>query len=264
MVNQQPTLYPDVNEMLHLVLSEVQKVLDGQFVGMYLYGSLSSGDFNPKASDIDYLVVTTTLLAEHTITELEAMHQRIWQTGLKWAEKLECSYIPQVHLRRYEKFDIGYPMVNEGNFYLAPHGSDWIIQRHIIREQGVTLAGPDPKMLIDPVSPDDIRYAVRGILEEWWFPMLNDPSWLRDHGSPYHAFAILTMCRSLHALGHGMIVSKPVAAKWAQQELGGKWAQVIEGSLATYIGARDFELYDEALELIQFTMVKVNGDTKSS
>ena len=120
------------------------------------------------------------------------------------------------------------------------------------------LAGPDPKTLIDPVSPDDIRRAVRGVLEEWWFPLLDDPSWLSEHDSPYHAYAILTMCRSLHALEHGTIISKPAAAKWAQGELDGKWPRLIEQSLATRMGARDFELYEDALELIRYTMGEVH------
>jgi len=257
MVNRHPTPYPDVNEALKLLLTEVQKVLEDQFVGLYLYGSLSSGDFHPEASDIDFLVVTRELLPEQTIIALEAMHGQIWETGLKWAEKLEGSYISKRHLRRYKKSGVAYPTINEQKFYVAPHGSDWINQRHIIREQGVALAGPDPKMLIDPVRPDDIRRAVRGILHEWWFPMLDNPSWLRNHGSEYHAYAILTMCRCLHALEHGTIVSKPVAAKWAQEKLGNKWQQLIDQSLSTRLGAREFELYGDALELIRYTMDKV-------
>ncbi|MGD8402969.1 MAG: DUF4111 domain-containing protein [Anaerolineales bacterium] len=262
MVNPAPTPYPAVNEILQILLKESQEVLGKQFIGMYLYGSLSSGDFHPDASDIDFLVVTEDSLSDETVTMLETMHQHIWDTGPKWADKLEGSYIPKAHLRRYEKSDIPYPTVNEHKFYIAPHGSDWIIQRHIIREQGVTLAGPDPKTLIHPVSPDDIRHAVIGALQEWWFPMLNDPSWLKDHDSPYHAYTILTMCRSLYALEHGTIVSKPIAAGWAQTELGGKWSQVIEQSLATRIGAREFDLYKNALELIRFTMGKVSSVAK--
>jgi len=96
---------------------------------------------------------------------------------------LEGSYIPKAYLPRYEKSTISYPTVNEGDFYVAPNGSEWIIQRHIVREQGVVLAGPDPKSMIEMVNPDDIRRAVTGILQEWWFPMLNDPSRLGDRGS---------------------------------------------------------------------------------
>lgn len=259
MVARHPTPYPDVNKTLQLVLTETQSVLGEQLAGMYLFGSLSSGDFHPDASDIDYLVVTTDLLAEEIITNLEAMHARIWNMGLAWAARLECSYLPVEHLRHYQKTDQVYPTVNEGRFYKAPHGSDWIIQRHVIREYGVVLAGPDPKDLIDAVSPDDIRGAVTGILREWWFPLLDDPSWLRNHGSEYHAFAILTMCRALHALEHGKIVSKLVAADWSQQELDEKWAPLIEQSLATRMGSREFDLYDPALELIRYTMERVEN-----
>ena len=162
-------------------------------------------------------------------------------------------------MHRYEKSDVAYPTVNEHKFYVAPHGRDWVIQRHIIREGGVVLAGPEPKSLIDPVSPDDIRRAVTGISQEWWFPMLEDPSWLKEHGGEYHAFAILTMCRSLCALERGTVVSKPVAAKWAQQTLDGKWPEVIEQALAAQKGKEDFDLLDDALELIRYTMERVNA-----
>lgn len=120
MVKHSPTPHPDVNEILHILRTETQNVLGEQFVGMYLYGSLSSGDFNPASSDIDFLIVTTDMLSEKMIDALAAMHQRIWDSGLKWASKLEGSYLPQGHLPRYEKSDIRYPTVNEGKFYVAP------------------------------------------------------------------------------------------------------------------------------------------------
>ena len=52
-----PTPHQDVNEILDLLLTEAKDVLGNQFVGMYLYGSLSSGDFDPKSSDIDFLII---------------------------------------------------------------------------------------------------------------------------------------------------------------------------------------------------------------
>ena len=75
-----PTPYPDVNKILNLLLTSVQEILGNQLVGMYLYGSLSSGDFNPETSDIDFLVVTTSTLSDKAIAELRSMHQRIWKS----------------------------------------------------------------------------------------------------------------------------------------------------------------------------------------
>lgn len=249
-----PTPYPDVNEILELLLTHTKEILKEQFIGMYLYGSLSSGDFNPETSDIDFLFVTESTLSTEMITELASMHRQAWAHSLKRAGELEGAYVPQELIRRHDPNGAPCPTINEGKFYLAPLGSDWIIQRHVIREYGVVIEGPDPKTLIDYVSPADIRGAVMGVLREWWFPMLEDPSWLQDNHRGYHSYAILSMCRALHALEHGTIVSKPMAARWAKEHLDARWSSVIDlALLAQKPRPEKFELLGAAIELIQYT-----------
>jgi hypothetical protein len=123
---------------------------------MYLYGSLSSGDFNPDTSDIDFLVVTDHSLSEERITALESMHIQIWASGMKWSDKLEGSYIPQKDIRRYRPDNPPCPTINKGKFSIHHHGSDWIIQRHIVREYGVVIASRS-KTLIDPITPGEVQ-----------------------------------------------------------------------------------------------------------
>ncbi len=246
-----PTPYPDVNETLDVLLYNVKEILKDQFVGMYLYGSLSSGDFNPETSDIDFLVVTKDFLLERTIKELENMHKQTWATSLKRAGELEGSYIPKSLIRRHDPNGLPCPTVNEGKFFVDQRGSDWIIQRHVVREFGVIVEGPDPKTLIDFVSPGDIRNAVKGILHEWWFPMLNDASWLRNNENGYRAFAVISMCRVLHALETGAIVSKPQAIQWARTKLDERQKQLIDK--AALAGHRDYEItLSETLDFIRF------------
>ena len=134
MSTQNFTPYDGVNQILSTLLEKAKTILTDQFVGMYLYGSLSSGDFHPDASDIDFLFVTRVALSAATISKLETMHNELWKSEMDWASKLEGSYIPQIPLRRYEANGEAYPTINEARFYVAPHGSDWIIQRHIIQE----------------------------------------------------------------------------------------------------------------------------------
>ena len=246
-----PTPYPDVNAVLHMLLSSVQTILGDHFIGMYLYGSLASGDFDPHRSDIDFVVVSADELPDEMLPALEAMHARIAASGLKWATKLEGSYIPQHALRRYDPTDAPRPTINEGSFYVARHNSDWVIQRHILREQGVVVAGPAPQTLIDPVQPNDLRRAVLGILREWWSQQLHDPAWL--HSSKYQVYAILTMCRALYTLQYGTVVSKPVAAQWAQEVLGEQGAVLIERAL---VWRHDDGLDDmnETLDFIRYTL----------
>ncbi len=252
-MNSSPTPYSEVNDLLLHLLIEAQAILQDQFIGMYLYGSLSSGDFDPDSSDIDFVIVTRSLLSAETIARLEAMHQQAWAASDKRAGKLEGAYLPQGLIRRHDPHGPACPTINEGKFYLDSPGSDWIIQRHVIREYGVVIDGPDPKTLIDFVSPEDIREAVRGVLREWWFPMLDNPAWLRDNSRGYHSYAILSMCRVLHALEHGTIASKPVAAHWAQEKLGGKWIHLIDLALLSRKPVPDeFDLLTPAIEIIRY------------
>lgn len=252
-MNIHPTPYPDVNEVLKLLLENAKAILKEQFIGMYLYGSLSSGDFNPETSDIDFLVVTTDYLPESAIVDLESMHQQIWASGLKWADKLEGAYIPKTLIRRHDANAAPCPTVNEKRFYVGGFGSDWIIQRHVVRECGVVVGGRNPRTLIDPVSPDDIRNAVMETLNEWWFPMLDDSSWLQSHDSHYHGFAVITMCRALHAIKFGTIVSKPAAVRWAKEKLGSEWHPLIEQAVASQYGEHS-NFLDETLDFIRYTL----------
>jgi len=249
----QPTPYLAVNAVLDRLLADLQAILDDYFVGLYLYGSLASGDFNLETSDIDFLVVTLDVLPAEIVEALAVMHQRLNTSGLPWATKLEGSYVPQSALRRDDPTAPPCPQINEGQFYLAQQANDWIIQRHILREQGVVVAGPPLAPLIDPVGAHDLCGAVLGFLRDWWAPMLEHPTRLQS--SEYQAYAVLTMCRALHTLEQGIIVSKPVAAAWAQAKFGEPWATVIAGALAWRPGAT-FAHFEAVVALIRYTVLK--------
>ncbi|MEW6403171.1 MAG: aminoglycoside adenylyltransferase domain-containing protein, partial [Chloroflexota bacterium] len=240
---------------------DAKSILGRQFVGMYLYGSLATGDFNPENSDIDFLVVTTGPLEGKTISELEVMHNQVWATSLKRAGKLEGAYVHRDLIRKHGSDGLPCPGVNEGKFFVAPLDSDWIIQRHVVREYGVVVEGPDPKTLIDFVRPDDIREAVMAVLKEWWFPMLDEPSWLREHDVGYRSFAVITMCRVLHALAHGTIVSKPKAAAWAYARVDGEWKDLIDRAIAvSNHETRDITL-EETLHFMEYTKQRIERET---
>jgi hypothetical protein len=68
------------------------------------------------------------------------------------------------------------------------------------------------------------------------------------------------MCRALYAWDNGTIVSKPVAARWVQSKLDEHWRQVIEQALlAQKPGAGNFDLFDDALQLIRITKELVHS-----
>jgi streptomycin 3"-adenylyltransferase len=71
-----PTPYPDVNEIVSLLLRRVQAILDSQLIGMYLHGSLANGGFDDH-SDIDVVVVTASEVSEKIFSALQKMHEQI-------------------------------------------------------------------------------------------------------------------------------------------------------------------------------------------
>ncbi len=226
-----PTAYPDVNAVLDMLLHGVRGVLGGSLVGMYLYGSLALGDFDPASSDIDFLVVTDGPLPPATVAGLSAMHARIAASGSPWAQRLEGSYFPAAAIRRHDPANATHPSIGvDWGFGLHPHRVDWNVQRYSVREHGAILFGPLPETLIDPIDADVLRATM---IENtgFWAGQLDgpDPEWLRSR--EYQAFAILTMCRILYTLAHGEVITKPVAAVWAQRELGEPWRELIGRAL---------------------------------
>jgi len=96
-----PTPYPEVNALLGLLLLDVRAILGDRFVGMYLYGSLASGDFH-RESDVDYIVVTHEEISDELLLALDAMHQGIAMMDVWCATQLEGSYVPREALRQYD------------------------------------------------------------------------------------------------------------------------------------------------------------------
>jgi len=245
------TQYPDVNTSLRLFLQGVQAILGDLMVGMYLHGSLATGDFNPQSSDIDFVVVAAQPVCDDLLSALAVFHARLAASGLKWATKLEGAYISKEAIRRYEPEKTSCAWLGaDGHFAREPLGNDWVIQSYVIREMGVTVTGPDPKTLIDPILPEDLRRAELATLRWWWSPQLDNPFRLRSR--EYQAYAVLTMCRALYTLQFGTVVSKSCAARWAQTNLGERWVALIQRSLTWHIrdGVDDSCL---ALEFILYT-----------
>jgi predicted nucleotidyltransferase len=254
-----PTPYADVNALLARLLAALRSILGGELTAVYLRGSLASGDFDPRSSDIDLLVVTEGELGEGAVAALAAMHARLAASGLAWAPHLECSYVPRAAVRCYDPAQARFPEIGvDKPFGLRLHGVDWVVELSIVREYGIALAGPPPQELIDPVAPDELRAAVRALLGGWWTAMLEQPDWFRERR--YQAFAVLSMCRALYTLEYGAVFSKPKAAAWARTALGEAWASLIDRALAWRSDSTEADPA-EALAFVRFAIARSRAGT---
>jgi len=229
-----PTRYDDINLFLQILLDNVQSVLGDYFTGMYLYGSLASGDFDPERSDIDPLVVTSEELPENLISDLEVMHKRIYESGSGWAKKMSGAYIPLDAIRKYDSTGPACPLFNRDEFLVARPDIDWVIHRYILYTSGIVIAGPPLQSIIDPVRPEQMREAALVLLRNDWPRWIHNPDFFNGIG--YQPFVVLTMCRASYTMKHGDAVSKRQSAEWVIANSDRKWTELIKQAMAWHYG----------------------------
>jgi hypothetical protein len=211
-------------------------ILGDQYFGMYLYGSLATGGFLPARSDVDFLIATHSDLSSATIDELRRYHEQEFLRSEYWIGMLEGCYLPLRSLRKYNSKDVPRPTVHKRRFYLDVPGHDWTLQLAVLRECPSMVEGPPLAPYIDPVERGQISDAISHLLRDWWLPILEDPKRMDEPGYP--PYTVLTMCRALHGIAHGVVVSKPEAVDWALSFLDSKWRQLIKQALQwTWQGA---------------------------
>ena len=252
-----PTPYPEVNVLLKELLESVQAILGNHFVAMYLDGSLASGDFD-QDSDIDFVVVADREISGSLFSALQAMHDRIATMDSWYAIQLEGSYVSEHALRRYDPALAPHPNIERGRgerLKMVLRDDAWVTHQYVLREHGIALAGPAPQALIDPVSPTHLRQAMLSLLSGWVTEILREPAQIKDRG--YQSYVVLSLCRVLYTLETGTVVSKSVAARWAQGTLSERWVPLIE---RTWAGRHNPALkvsvaeVNETLEFIHYSL----------
>ena len=212
----------------------MRAVLGDCFIGMYLYGSLAIGDFDPDRSDIDFLVVTSKELPDDIVAELKFMNTRPYKSGMEWSTKLEGSYVPRNVFRRYSANGPALPMTNKDKFVVAHEDVVWLINSYVLYTGGVAIAGSSLRSIIDPVQPEELKDSVLTLLRDVWTPWLDNSDLFK--GDEYQSYVVLTMCRALFTLKRGAVVSKLRSAEWVISNLDRKWGQLIRQALARHYG----------------------------
>ncbi len=249
-----PTPYTDINTLLEILLSGMQSILGPKLVGVYLYGSLVTGDFDRDSSDIDLVTVTSSDIDEGEFNALLAMHTDFATQHSEWDGRIEVAYISTHALKTYKTQTSQIAVISPGEpFHLKEAGIDWLINWYTIREKGVTLFGPSPKTLIDPIAKDEYLLAVRDHAQYWrkW------PSSISQQ-RPSQAYGILTLCRAMYTLAKGELTSKKQAALWAEKEFP-QWASLVQNALLWRQAWRDQNVdhdatWPETLRFVNFAI----------
>jgi predicted nucleotidyltransferase len=221
--------HPVISAFLDALLAAIRAALPDNFIGAYLTGSLALGCFDPKTSDIDVLVVTKQPVSDQAFEALKALHGRIPLESDGTRPEYEVYYIDRRTIRRFAPGQMHVKAEPGYGLFRTEHRPGWVIERWTVREHGITLAGPDPRELIDPVTVDELRRASLGELQTRLANWENGVWPLADLGHRgSQGFEIETACRALLTVKSGAITSKPEALAWARGELPDEWRPLLD------------------------------------
>ena len=222
---KESTDYPHVNALLDHLVSQMQTILGPKFVGLYLFGSLVMGDYDDGTSDVDLLAATSSDIDQAEFEALKKMHEDIVAKDPRWDNHIEVAYLSLEALKTFKIRSSPIGIISPGEpFHIKEAGKDWLVNWYFVREKGVTLFGPPPKSIIEPISKDEFIQIVKDHAG-YWRERSDD---MRSR--PGQSYAILTMCRALYTITNGEQVSKRQAALWAAKQLP-EWSTLINNAL---------------------------------
>lgn len=263
--------YPELREVLNIFVDEVAAELKENLIGIYLVGSIASGDFDLD-SDVDFLVVTNTEITEANMKSLQDIQTRIHKIECYPAKHLEGSFMSICDLNDWStvgKKNLYYFDNGSTTYELSTHDNQWHV-RWILRECGITLVGQKPETILQAIPPDELSneiitsmFKVKRFFED----EINRP--LSFFNSRFgQSFVVLTYCRMLHTLHTGTVQSKKAGAQWAKQFVDIKWVKIIDQAWNEREGVRymvkihqraEQSLLDETLDFINYAVSQIDN-----
>jgi len=263
--------YPELREVLDTFVGSIKMELAENLIGIYLVGSIASGDFDLD-SDVDFLVVTKAELTEANIKSLQDIQIKIHDIDCYPAKHLEGSYISISDLN--DRSTVGEKVLyyfDNGStvFEQSVHDNQWHV-RWILRERGITLVGQEPETILGPIPLDElfneIKRAMLKVMKLFEADMDRPLSFFNSRFG--QSFVVLTYCRMLHTLHTGTVQSKRAGMKWAKQFVEPKWIKIIDQAwderkdvrFGVKIGQRaEQKLLHETLEFIKYALAQIDN-----
>ena len=217
---------PAAHAVVSAVRDSIAETIGDELVGLFVYGSLVTGDFDPGVSDIDLISVLAHVPDERLIAALRAMHGRLVVANPEWDDRIDVDYVSRRGLAECRTRRTTIARISPGEpFHVLDAGTDFILDWYPAREHAVALRGPSIDTFIPEIPESEYLDEVRHYLAPF-------PDRFDEDASPgSQSYAVLTMCRGLYALREGERHSKRHAGLRARSEFP-HWAPVIDRAIA--------------------------------
>ena len=236
----------DQKDLLTGRFAEMAKeILKGRLAGIYLHGSAVMGCYQPKKSDLDFLVVVNTALTD---AEKRRFMDRLLKLDHECPGKgIEMSIVtkdvcdpfvyPTPFILHYSRMHTDWYLRNPEDYIRKMNGTDKDLAAHItvIRNRGIRLYG----LPVHEVFGD--------VPEEYYLDsILGDVSDAENEITDNPMYMILNLTRVLGYLRERKILSKKEGGIWGLKNLPERYHPVIRSALDEYESGKEIG-YDSAM-----------------
>lgn len=214
----------EIRPLIDELCKDLKVIFDNKLLGLYLHGSIAMGAFNPKSSDIDFMVLLKSDVHEEEFLKLVSCHKKLCSKYEYWGSKLEGSYLIMDKLYERHPPSSKRPYINGGNLRRAHHGPEWTFEKYTLAREGIALMDDvlDRKALMASIL--DLKSATKSLLKDWWQPLMKKESDLSDE---YLVYGVLTMCRIKHTMDLNIVASKVESAHYVLKQVSSIYGSLI-------------------------------------
>ncbi|CAI9387567.1 hypothetical protein BACSP_02034 [Bacillus sp. T2.9-1] len=239
------TCPPDIKDFTLNLQKGIRDILNDDFVGFYLHGSLAMGGFNPKSSDIDVLVVTNKLMKVE-------QKRNLAQFFLNYSNSpypIEISFLNKEQLMDWQHpcpFDFHYSeywrkryeddLLRNTDIFIKDVNTDPDLAAHItiINHRGICIEGKPVNEVFPLIPKTDYVSSIIGDYQECLGNIVEDP-----------IYCSLNLIRVYWYLKEGVISSKQEAGNWGLMALPQELRITIRKVVDIYANNKDTCSFDE-------------------
>ena len=213
-------------------------ILKENLAGVYLHGSAAMGCYQPKKSDLDFLIVVNGLMTDET--KRDYMDMVISLDREAPGKGIEMSVVtrdvcnpfvyPTPFLLHYSRMHTAWYRKDPEDYIRKMNGTDRDLAAHftVIRSRGRCLYGLPAGEVFGEVPDRDYLDSIR-----------NDVSAAEEEITENPMYLILNLTRVLAYLKEGKVLSKQEGGAWGMENLPEEYRPLIRSALHEYAEGAD-------------------------
>lgn len=224
----------EIQDLVFSFRNEIGDILGDKLFGLYLYNSAARGEFEPEASDIDFIVVLNELLNGDELELLRTVHKKL-ANDYRYGNKLDGMYLQLSDIGKINSKIGMYPyayhsdLVDSGNFDVN-YVTWWSL-----KTDGLPINSPSITHLLEDIVWSNVETTLEYNFNKYWKSKLSQEDlFLEDM---WVEFGICTVSRIIYSIEQKQIISKTNACHYIADK-DDRWQDVINEALNLRTGSK--------------------------